>query len=595
MIVIWAVMSLMLIAGIIVAGTDEFAALDGISQTEYAAGGQAHSIAEAGITDAYAWLRRQPTQPVAAFTPQLDLDADPEINETEDPSKGLVRTFEMSPGLWARYEVVRGTPAEAFTDANGNGIFDAGEPFSDDDGDGRRSPGKGTRDVTSERGLPGVGTVWLLESTARIFRRPNASLPLGVGPNVQIGSEKMATEVRRLNIVPPASSAICSREGQDVTIGARGRVRAKTTAIAFPPETGSPNTGSGEVPGSRTAVPGYKDYVEDVFGVGWTMLRSMADISTTDPVEGVPAQLSDFSLVVITGDVVFDEQRPLRGTALVVVQGNVTIESGSNSFFNGVLYVDGNLTARAPAYIRGTIICTGTSDIRGSGGDYCEIEHDPETIGMLQVKMGQYRYTKSRYIPAPKMEDGRADEGVTISTPIDPLDVPDIDADKAGGENFATDDAIDAIDDWLMQNPTTPSKRRIEGAIFKLKEARNLLTRVPPDRERAIQKVVGAMKKLKEAVEKGAELGDIFVELYNPDLVAGDPQLFNQMIDMVGRMIDETSATDTNDVPGALQDLQDARTLADKAGTKHTSGDTFGTYQSLQRSARKLKQALQKL
>lgn len=591
MIVIWAVMSLMLIAGIIVAGTDEFAALDGISQTEYAAGGQAHSIAEAGLVDAYAWMRRQATQPVAAFTPQLDLAADPEINETEDPSIGLVRTFEMSPGLWARYEVARGKPAEAFTDANGNGVFDSGEAYSDDNGDGKRSPGEGTRDVTSERGLPGVGTVWLLESTARIYRRPNASLPLGVGPNVQIGSEKMATEIRRLNIVPPAAAAICSREGQDVVIGARGRVRAKTTAIAYPESTGTPNTGSGEVPGSRTAVPGYQDYVEDVFGVGWTTIRSMADISTTDPVEGVPAKLADFSLVVITGDIVFDETRPLRGTALVIVQGNVTIASGSNSFFNGVLYVDGNLTARAPAYLRGTIICTGNTDVRGSGGDYCEVEHDPETISMLQVKMGQYRYTKSRYIPAPKLEDGRADENVTISTPINPLEM--IDVGVVSGENFAPDALIDAIDSWLMANPTTAGKGRIESAIFKLKESRNLLTRVPPDRVVAIRKVRGAMRKLKEAAMKGADLGGLA-----PELLGSPPDstgLLDEITAMVDRLINETTATPNNDVPLAIDKYQAGLTMITAAKSKLANGDIAGMFFELQRATVRLKDSVDAL
>ncbi len=583
-IVIWAVMSLMLIAGIIVAGSDEFAALDSISQTDYAAGGQAQSIAEAGLVDAYAWMRRQPTQPVAAFTPQLDLSAAPEINETEDPSRGLVRTFEIAPSLWARYEVLRGTPPESYTDANGNGVFDAGEEYNDTNGDGKRTPGQGTRDVSSERGLPGTGTVWLLESVARVFRRPNASLPLGVGPNRQIGGAKMATEVRRLNIVPPAAAALCSRRGDRVSIGSRGRIRAKTTAIAHAESTGSPNTSGGEVPGAKASVPGYKDYVEDVFGVDWTTLRSMADISTSDPVEGVPAKLADFALVVISGDVVFDEARPLRGTALVIVQGNVTIASGSNSFFNGVLYVDGNLTARAPAYLRGVVICTGTSDVRGSGGDYCEIEHDPDTIGMLQVKMGQYRYTKSRYIPAPKFEDGRANESITIRTAIDPLLNPEDGSVPEG--NFATDDMIDAIESFLLANPTTPGLRQLGIADLRLREARNLLTRDPPNREAALAKLKDAFKKLKEAAGKGADIAELLGEV-----VGGPGKVLDDALSMTTARIDASTA-DASDVEGAQADLARATERMAEAAQHAAAGALKDAFDSYEDAADSLKKAL---
>jgi len=592
MIVIWAVLSMLLIAGIIAAGSDEFAALDGISQTEYAAGGQAHSIAEAGLVDAYAWLRRQSTQPVTEFTPRRDLTATPEVNETEDPSRGLVRTFEMSPGLWARYEVVRGTPPESFTDANGNGIFDAGEAFSDDNGDGKRSPGEGTRDVTSERGLPGLGTVWLLESTARVFRRPNASLPLGVGPNRQIGSEKMATEVRRLNIVPPAAAAVCSRRGQDVTVGTRGRIRTSATAIAYAESTGTPDTSGGEVPGARTTVPGYKDYVEDVFGVGWTTLRSMADISTTDPVEGVPAQLPDFSLVVITGNVTFTEARPLRGTALVVVQGNVTIESGSNSFFNGVLYVDGNLSARAPAYLRGMVICTGTTDVRGSGGDYCEIEHDSDTIGLLQVKMGQYRYTKARYIPAPKLEDGRANEGITISTPLDPLRRP-TDVVVTGEENFVVDGAVEWIDTYLMSGTVTADAvTKLEIAEETLLMVRNLLTRDPPDRVAALDKLATAMKRLEEAAAAGANLGGLM-----GTLGAGAGTMLGDAAAMVDRALDAAALDGTVDAAT----LEQARSDRAAATTQMTEGQALAETKPEQAliayrdAAKALKDSLQRI
>ena len=74
-------------------------------------------MADAGIVDAYAWLRRQQVQPVTTFAPRRDLAAVPPVNETDDPTLGLVREVELLPSLWGRYEVRPATPAEAFVDA----------------------------------------------------------------------------------------------------------------------------------------------------------------------------------------------------------------------------------------------------------------------------------------------------------------------------------------------------------------------------------------------------------------------------------------------------------------------------------------------
>ncbi len=156
-ILLWATLTIMFIAGVVMAGTDDLKAVDDMTKAEFSSQGQAIEVAQAGLVDAFAWMRRQTEQPVEVFAPQLDLDAVTTINETDDPSKGLVRTFEISPGLWGRYEVLKGIPAESYVDADQNGIFDVGEGFTDTNGDGRWTTGRHTRDVTTERGLPGSG------------------------------------------------------------------------------------------------------------------------------------------------------------------------------------------------------------------------------------------------------------------------------------------------------------------------------------------------------------------------------------------------------------------------------------------------------
>ena len=591
-VLIWAILCLVMVAAIIFAGNTEYRALDELSQAEFAAGGQAHAVAEAGVIDSFAWLRRQSTQPVTVFAPQLDLTAEPEINETEDPSVGLVRTFEIAPGLWARYSVVRGEPPEPFTDANANGVFDPGEAFDDTNGDGRRTPGTGTRDVSSERGLPAAGTVWLVESLGRIYRRSNNGLPLGVGVNVQIASARMATEVRRMTIIPPAAAAVCNRRGDDVVVGARGRIRGGT-AIAYAPSTGAPDIAAGVVPGNTAAIPSYADDVEDVFGVDWPLLRSMADISTTDPAHGVPVPIPDFALVVVTGDVAFTAARPLRGTGIVIVKGNCSLESGSNSFFNGVLYVDGHLTARAPTYLRGTVIVTGASDIRGSGGDYCEIEHDATTLGLLQVKMGQYRYTKSRYVPAPKTADGRPDESITITGSLDGIPKPPAGggATTGGATTFQTDLMIDEITAYLAAHPllSVREQQKLKQAQMKLEMARLLLMSSPPDDLASIAKIGEALAKLVQGTDAGLDLASLL-----PSLSGGDGKLMNDIAALVDRRINE-SAADPVRVAEARAIQAQALAAQAQADVAQAEGNTLVALQRYETAAATLLAALEQL
>ena len=283
MALIWALAALMFVAGIIFASVDSESASRGMGQSRFSTEGQARKLARAGLVDAYAWFRRQTVQPVPAFTPRLDLGASPSVNETDDPDIGLVREFEVTPGIWGRYEVRRGSGPESFTDENGNGRYDDGELFADLDGDGQWSRGKDTRDVTVERGQPGAGVVWHLESVGSVFKRPRADLALGEGPNLRVGTARAACEIRRMTIAPPAEAAICAARGNQVTIFNRGRVRAEETAIATAEGTGSVIVYSGGellAPTKSAYNPGYRSGIRDVFGVDLAQLKSMADIST---------------------------------------------------------------------------------------------------------------------------------------------------------------------------------------------------------------------------------------------------------------------------------------------------------------------------
>ena len=325
-----------------------------------------------------------------------------ETVESETPELGLVRTYQLTDEIWARYTVNRGLPMEPFTDSNGNGRYDLGEDFEDINGDERWSEGSHSRDVGHARGLQSAGTIWYITSHGEIFRRVDPNQALGEGPNVRLASSTWGTELRRMGIASPAAATLCVQDGGDCKIGKDVTIRG-STAIAYDKSTKDPKI-SGTVTGALGAMPSFKTGYEDVFGVPWTRLMSMADIGTSTPKTSLPARIPASSLVVISGKVEFDKKTPLTGNAMVIVRGDCTIKKGSNSFFSGILYVDGDLKMEGPALVRGTTIVTGKCDIKGSGSDAVELEYDENVVSELLSRIGQYRYAKAPFRVRGKMD-----------------------------------------------------------------------------------------------------------------------------------------------------------------------------------------------
>ena len=67
--------------------------------------GQSVQFAKSGLIEALGWMRKQTSQPVTAFSPQLDTSVTPPILDTLDPAIGIVREFEITNSIWGRYEV----------------------------------------------------------------------------------------------------------------------------------------------------------------------------------------------------------------------------------------------------------------------------------------------------------------------------------------------------------------------------------------------------------------------------------------------------------------------------------------------------------
>ncbi len=418
-VLIWTAISMLMIMGIIGAGLMKTKSLDRVTDVEFSATGHAREVARAGLTDAYAWFRRQEVQPVYSFAPQLDLAADPPVNQTEDPNVGLVRTFEISPGFWGRYEVLKAQDAETWTDTNGDGVFNPLEDTYDDfNSNGRWDAATGTRDVSNARDVLGFGANWILHSRGSVYRIRDEAVPVDQLPNERVASATLETEIRRLAYAPPAQAAVCCTNGSDIVFGNNARIRGGTdaagvvhySAAGFGQLSGVPTNSGAEIYGDLTPVPDYRGSVTDIFGVSHDQLRGMSDIATSDPVNGLPDRMPDSAMVYIEGNPYFTVDRPLRGSGILVVKGNLHIQTGSNSFYQGMIFVEGSVYINGPSYFRGQIIATEAVHVYGSAGDFSEVEYDERMSTLIMRKLGQYRFAKAPYKPLPKLRDGRPDE-----------------------------------------------------------------------------------------------------------------------------------------------------------------------------------------
>jgi hypothetical protein len=395
---LYAVIGMLLVVGIVMAGTERTEAVKEIAAVEFDAGGHARQAAESGLVDALSWLRRQYEQPVTEFAPKRDMSVDPPVNETDDASVGLVREYEISRGFWGRYVVEKGRPAEGYVDSNHNGYYDRGEPLIDADGDGRRTMAHGCQDVSVDRGAFKGGIVWYLESEGSVYRRLDADVPLGQGRNVRLAHVVLGTEVRRLSFVLPASAALVG--GNADTISVKGTVfESPILGIAYRPNVKSPTYTTlmgktercefdspiehAQVDGWDTGIKDYYDIVPaDVFGISVQTLRSMADynvksiagiprdsLPVAPPAGQLPVTIPEDALVVITpkgGKLVLDDVETLVGRGVVVVEGDLEVKSNTTTTFSGILYVTGSFKADRAGAFEGIVVVGKQIDVTGT-------------------------------------------------------------------------------------------------------------------------------------------------------------------------------------------------------------------------------------
>lgn len=381
MALIMAILFTILVVGIVTTGTLILRGHQTKTNVSFIAKGQAVQFARSGLIEALGWFRKQTSQPVLSFAPQLDTGVVPPVLDTIDPDIGLVREFSIENTIWGRYEVWKEW---------------AGDP------DPTRLAFREqmqASDISSLRGNLTDGSVWRIRCIGYVYKLVDPNVRFDVAPNHVLGKEIAECEARRLALQPPGQAALCATNGSDVTIGTRGRVIGGATAAGIYYESG---TGTASVSGTGSSLTGtptqaaavdYDASFDYVFGVSVEELTAMADY-VVDAAVDFPSPVPVDTVVMCNTGITFTASKPLSGTGVVVCLGDTTVSPGSNSSFSGLLYVDGNLTLREPCEIQGAVVVTGTVTVLGDS-DYATITYDDAILQRLRQELGTYRLSSA--------------------------------------------------------------------------------------------------------------------------------------------------------------------------------------------------------
>lgn len=342
--------------------------------------GRATAVAEAGLTDALYWFRRQDTQPVQAFIPILDPGNN--IYDTDEPDIGIVREIEISPqtDLYGRYEVMKVDPVtseQVVQDISIQRVADAG--------------------------FVAPGTSWYLESRGMVFEKNDPTKAYNEPPNRVIRRVTLAREISRLPIAPTAQAALISDVGHvEIDTGARLRGFDNLALVWDKTGGGTTRTNRGEVDGGRawaSVFAGEADefsaLVSRVFASTPEELQNMADVYATS-VNDLPTPMPALGIIYIDGDATFTSAIPLFGGGALVVNGNLTLSSNSASYYSGLVLVAGDYTQLSPSLISGSVMVCGDTYMAG-GMEMSEIIYEDDILNVVRQKLGQYRFSRSPY------------------------------------------------------------------------------------------------------------------------------------------------------------------------------------------------------
>ncbi|MEZ5963858.1 MAG: hypothetical protein R3F56_08445 [Planctomycetota bacterium] len=360
---VWALIFVIVTAGMIISHSAYMASHRQTMDVQLKRKPLAANLARAALTDGLSWFQAQATQPVAEFSPQSDPLASPPTLDTEDPTLGLVREFEIRGDLWGRYEIRKN---EAM-------------------------------DTSLSNGIATPGSVWELAARGFVYRKQDATVAFDQPPNKLVSMARVETSIRTVPLALPASAAVGVDNVLQVSLGPGGRIvgGGGVAGLAAPVVDPLPI-----VPPGISGTPGvtllsvYKSAPSDVFKMPLAALRDVSDMAVANgSLQWLTAKkVKEFAVVFHDGDLAVPPGQPLDGSMLLVVSGNLTVQPGTGSKVNGVVFVTGNTDIRGPFTLNGMLVGRGAVHLQGNGaGQDAVIQHDPVAVQRLLQSLSRYR------------------------------------------------------------------------------------------------------------------------------------------------------------------------------------------------------------
>ncbi|MEZ5963859.1 MAG: hypothetical protein R3F56_08450 [Planctomycetota bacterium] len=366
-VMVWALIFVIVTAGMIISHSAYMASHRQSMDVQLKRKPLAANLARAAISDGLSWFQAQATQPVTAFAPVFEPTATPPVLDTEDPTVGLVREFEIRGNLWGRYEIRR---QEAM-------------------------------DASLQYGVSAPGSVWELVSRGYVYRVLDTNVPFDQSPNRVVSTARVESLIRSVPLNLPATAAVGIDDPFQISLGPGGRVLGTTSvaAVAAPLTTLIPPVLVGLVGTPLYALlPSYDSQATSVFRMGLADLRDVSDLAIVAGSSGWlgSRQLAENSVLVHDGDLVINSSQQVTGSMLLVVIGNLTVQPGTDSNIDGVIFVTGNTDIRGPFQLHGMLIGKGTVYLQGNGaGQDAVITYDSGAVQRLVQSLGRYRGSRS--------------------------------------------------------------------------------------------------------------------------------------------------------------------------------------------------------
>ena len=294
------------------------------------------------------------------FAPRREPTAEPPIDETDDPTIGLVREFEVRGSLWGRYEIRKDE----------------------------------TVDVSANYGAA-AGTVWDVGARGILFQRLDAGKAFDRYPNFVIAVQTTRTEVRTMIVNLPAPTALVipdpgnlTMTGTEVTISGGSQAGIACDSALAPLATPPSVSGSPAV----LPLPGLQVGPESLFAMRAEKLELLADLTVTAEEWPGRKPLAD-RFAFASSTMVVLETAPLLGSGVLFVNGSMKVAPASNSDFEGLIVINGDASLHGPFRVRGSLVVSGHLELHSESGPV-EIIYDTAVLTRVQDQLGRYHKSK---------------------------------------------------------------------------------------------------------------------------------------------------------------------------------------------------------